>query len=74
MLITPQHIPKIKVVIQVFKMSKDKENGLHLQKIKHNTSLFDTIYKANLQPSAFKLVSDSHVARESHLMLQRKSH
>lgn len=51
-----------------------KKTGCICKKIKHNTSLFDTIYKANLQPSAFKLVSDSHVARESHLMLQRKSH
>lgn len=56
------------------KCHKIKKTHCVCKKIKHNMSFFETIYKANLQPSAFKLVSDSHVARESHLMLQRKSH
>ena len=56
------------------KCHKIKKMHCICKKIKNNVSLFDTIYKANLHPSAFKLVSDSHVARESHLMLQRKSH
>jgi hypothetical protein len=71
---TTTHDKKRRTSYKCSKCHKVKKTNCVCKNIKHNMSLFGTIYKAHVKPSAFKLVFDSHAARESHLMLQRNLH